>query len=132
MASSVTISTAFGFGGCVGVGVFTIRLDCVHLGILYTNFQFGNFPTFLALQGLDSFLQVHVTHAEDVLLDVGVHQTSDELEPCDCLCERVCNAATALYLKVASGGDPLESRQLVSHAFINLWKQLQEHLNVDN
>ena len=38
----------------------------------------------------------------------------------------------ALSLKVASGGDPLESRQLVSHAFINLWKQLQEHLNVDN
>ena len=112
--------------------MFTIRLDCVHLGILYTNFKFGNLPTFLALHDLDSFLQVHVTHAEDVLLDVGVHQTSDELEPRDCLCERACHAATALHLKVASGGAPLESRQLVSHAFINLWKQPQELLNVDS
>ena len=133
MASSVTISTAFGFGGCVGVGVFTISVLTVDtLASCTPTFSFGNLPTFFAFHDLDSFLQVHVTHAEDVLLDVGVHQTSDELEPCDCLFERVCNAATALHLKVASGGDPLESRQLVSHAFINLWKQLQEHLNVDN
>ena len=47
VASSVTISTELGFGGCVGVGIFPIRLDCGHLGILYTNFQFwqpSHFP----------------------------------------------------------------------------------------
>ena len=94
-------------------------------------FSFGNLPTFFAFHDLDSFLQVHVTHAEDVLLDVGVHQTSDELEPRDCLCDRACPVAPALHLKVASGGDPLESSQVVSHPFINLLKQPQEHLNVD-
>ena len=62
----------------------------------------------------------------------GVHQTSDELEPRDCLCERACPVATALHLKVASGGNPLELRQVVSHPFINLLKQPQELLNVDS
>ena len=87
MASSVTISATFGSSGCVGAGVFAVRLDCGHLAILYTNFHFGNLPTFVAIHGLDSFLQVHVTLAEDVLLDVGVHQASDELEPRDGLGE---------------------------------------------
>ena len=43
-----------------------------------------------------------------------------------------CPVATALHLKVASGGDPLESRQVVSHPFINLLKQPQELFNVDS
>ena len=42
-----------------------------------------------------------------------------------------CPVATALHLKVASGGNPLESRQVVSHPFINLLNQPQELLNVD-
>ena len=42
----------------------------------YTNFHFGNFPTFLALHSLDSLLQVHVVLAEDVPLNFGVHQAS--------------------------------------------------------